>query len=458
MAVALDASLRWLAQFDHSLIKPGLDRIGRLLDVLGHPERQLSVIHLAGTNGKGSTAAMIASILQSAGYRVGLYTSPHLHHLCERMRINGEPISQERLARLVDELIGVLKVMGIETMREGQGRPPASPEQPTYFECTTAMALSCFAREPVDWAVIETGLGGRFDATNLVSPRVTVLTPIDYDHMDYLGNSLASIAWEKSGILKPGIPGVVGPQCAEVEAVIEEEARSVGAPLIRYGRDYWCEEEGEQRLTYRDRFHRRPHLSCALLGRHQLVNAATAVAAIDQLRQAGLSVEDEAVSSGLMSVRWEGRLELVNERPRLLLDGAHNPAAARALADYLRAEKQRIGGSVTLVIGVLRDKAAAEIVSTLCPVVDAWIATAPESPRALPADQLAAIIQAAGGSVIVEPDPARATQMAMARLTDRDLCCVTGSFYTIAAARHWLLTATTTRPFITPHEAVARPA
>jgi dihydrofolate synthase/folylpolyglutamate synthase len=463
---AADEPLGWLAQFDHSVIRPGLERIDRLLAALGHPQRQLAAVHLAGTNGKGSTAAMIASILQSAGYRVGLYTSPHLHRLNERMRINGRPIPTARLVELADELRGLLEQLRYKdvcdggagerneasralpakaesepatwptAMAESKRISPDDNDPPTYFECTTAMAFAYFARERVDWAVIETGLGGRFDATNLVAPRVTVLTPMDYDHMDYLGSSLESIAWEKTGILKPGIPAVVAPQSPMVQAVIDREAARLRVPVIRFGRDYWCDEEGPQRFTYRDGRRCVRHLESPLLGRHQLINSATAVAAVSAM---GVAADDGVVASGLAAVRWPGRLEVVRDTPRVLLDGAHNPAAARALAAFLSEEKARRGGRVTAVFGIMRDKAIAEVVSALRPVVDQWIATAPSTPRALPADDVAAVIHAAGGRVMTEPDPPQAVRVALSGLCDADLCCVTGSFYTVAAAREWLL-------------------
>jgi len=438
-----DESLRWLARFDHAVIQPGLERIDRILTAWDRPHERLTAVHLAGTNGKGSTAAMIAAMLRAAGCRVGLYTSPHLHALNERMRIDNQPIAATRLAELADELRALLVQLGYQDVSDGgageRSISPDSNDPPTYFECTTAIALTYFARERVDWAVIETGLGGRFDATNLVTPRLAVLTPIDYDHTDYLGHSLASIAWEKAGILKAGVPAVVAPQLPEVAPVIEREARSLGAPLHRCGREFFYDGEEGQRLTYRDRRRLLPHLACPLLGRHQLMNAAVAAAAALVLRDGGLSIGDEAISKGLASVRWEGRLEPLQERPRLLLDGAHNPAAARALAAFLAEEKRRMGGRVTVIFGIMRDKAVAEVVAALRPVVDGWIATAPVTPRALPAEQVAAAIEAACGRVAIIADPARAMAETLSTLSPSDLCCVTGSFYTVAAAREWFL-------------------
>lgn len=435
-----DEALRWLARRDHSVIRPGLERIGRILEAWDRPHARLKAVHLAGTNGKGSTAAMIAAMLQAAGYRTGLYTSPHLHALNERVRIDGRPIATERLADLADELRALLEQLGYKDVCDGgAGERSISPDYndpPTYFECTTAIALTHLAREGVDWAVIETGLGGRLDATNLVVPRVCVLTPIDYDHMDYLGNSLTSIAWAKAGILKAGVPAVVAPQRPEAAAVIEREAEALGAPLVRGGREFHYEEEAQGRLTYRDGRHTLSHLICPLLGRHQLMNAAVATAAALQLRDRGLSLEYDAIAAGLASVRWEGRLEVMQQRPLLLLDGAHNPAAARALAEFLADEKRRLGGSVTALFGIMRDKAVAEVVAALRPAVDHWIATAPPgTDRALPADQVAAAITRAGGSVTIAADPATALADLLPTLRPDDLCCVTGSFYTVAAAR-----------------------
>jgi dihydrofolate synthase/folylpolyglutamate synthase len=432
--------LQWLAQFDHSLIKPGLGRIHRLLDEFDRPHRGLSVVHVAGTNGKGSTAAMIASILRAAGCRVGLYTSPHLHAVNERMRVDGAPIPSDRLTELADELRAAMRRIGLHESGASQGSPQPVTDLPTYFECTTAIAFAYFARERVDWVVVETGLGGRFDATNVVTPRATVLTPIDYDHTDYLGASLTSIAWEKAGILKPGVPAIVALQLPEAQAVIEEEARRHAAPVIQYGRDFSVQAEsaddtGAQRFTYRDQRGTHSHLVCPLLGRHQLLNAASAIAAVSSLRNSGVEISPKAIAEGLASTRWEGRLEVLRERPCLLLDGAHNPAAARALAAFLADEKRRLGGTVTLIFGIMRDKAAAEVIAALHPVVDRWIATAPATPRALPAERVAAAIEAAGGAVTIVADPARAVAETLPMLSSPDLCCVTGSFYTVAAAR-----------------------
>jgi dihydrofolate synthase/folylpolyglutamate synthase len=436
--------LQWLAQFDHSLIKPGLGRIQRLLEVFDHPHRRWPAVHIAGTNGKGSTAAMIASMLRAAGYRVGLYTSPHLHAVNERMRVDGSPIPPDRLAELAEELRVALRRIGLRDAAGSADLPQSVTDLPTYFECTTAITFAYFAREQVDWAVIETGLGGRFDATNVVIPRVTVLTPIDYDHTDYLGHSLTSIAWEKAGIIKPGVPVVVAQQLPEAELVIDEEARRCGVSVFRWGRDFvidreTTDERGVQRFAYRDRNGILPTLPCPLLGRHQLQNAASAIAAVSELLPGGIRTTHDLVTNGLASVRWEGRLEVVRERPRLLLDGAHNPAAARALAAFLMEEKRRLGGTVTLVFGIMRDKAVAEVVTVLHPIVDRWVATEPATPRALSAAQVAAAIRAAGGVVTIVSDPALAVAQTLPTLSPNDLCCVTGSFYTVAAARESLI-------------------
>ncbi|HUJ78903.1 MAG TPA: folylpolyglutamate synthase/dihydrofolate synthase family protein [Nitrospiria bacterium] len=438
--------LQWLARFDHSLIKPGLGRVLRLLEAFGHPHRRWPSVHVAGTNGKGSTAAMIAAMLQAAGYRVGLYTSPHLHTVNERMRVNGAPIPADRLAGLAEELRAALRRLGLRDVGPSPATPHPVTDLPTYFECTTAIAFAYFTRERVDWAVVETGLGGRFDATNVVMSRVSVLTPIDYDHTDYLGPSLASIAWEKAGIIKAGVPVVMAPQEPEVRSVLDEEARLQSAPVIRHGRDFSVEpavqlDGGPQRFTYRDREWTLPDLACPLLGRHQLLNASSAIAAVAALRREGVPMTPETVSRGLASVRWEGRLEVMKERPRLILDGAHNPAAARALAAYLSEEKRRLGGSVTLIFGIMRDKAVVEVVAALRPVVDRWVAVSPETPRALSPERVAAVIEAAGGSVTMASDPGRAVSATLSTLSPDDLCCVTGSFYTVAAARESLLCA-----------------
>jgi len=348
--------------------KLGLDRIGLLLGRLGNPHRDRRFIHVAGTNGKGSVCAMIESALRAAGVHTGLFTSPHLVEPVERIRVGGLPVDAGRFSRAFDVVHAAAESL------LGEGRLDCHP---TYFETVTAMALVVFRDLAVSTAVLEVGLGGRLDATNVVSPVVSVITPIDFDHEAFLGKSLESIALEKGGILKPGIPAVLARQRPEVEALLERRAAEVGAPLVPV-RDWRAEQievspRGSRFLAVGPR---RLNIECPLAGEHQVDNALTALAVLDVL---GISVT--AIESGLRQVRWPGRLECVSERPDVILDGAHNPAGARSLADYIR--RFYGGRRVWLIYGTMRDKAVTEIAGILFPLAERLILAAPDHPRAV---------------------------------------------------------------------------
>jgi len=342
-------------------MRPGLERIEALLDAIGRPEQTFTIAQVGGTNGKGSISAMLAAILQAAGHRVGLYTSPHLCHYRERIRVDGRPISE---ADFVD---------GVEALGTLIARLDV-----TVFEAGTALALDHFCRERVDVAVLEVGLGGRLDATTVGRPRVAVIGPIDYDHQHELGDTLALIATEKAAIIRSGV-AVSARQDPEAALVIARRAAEVGVPLLREGRELRVAPLGftleAQRLDLHGPGWRMSDVACGLLGVYQPSNALLAAAAAREL-----GADEPAIRDGLRGARWPGRFQIFRRDPLVVLDGAHNPAGARALAASLRAYFP--GRSVTFVVGVLADKDAAGILAALRPLAARFVLTAPANPRA----------------------------------------------------------------------------
>ena len=393
-------------------IKLGLDTITELLVGLGHPERRFPSLHIGGTNGKGSTAAIAASILQAAGYRVGLYTSPHLVDFCERIQVGGAPIPEDCVAELTERL---------RAAAEGA-------IDPTFFEFTTAMAFQHFADAGVDVAVVEVGLGGRFDATNVLTPVTSAITNVALDHQEYLGRTIAAIACEKAGIIKSGVPVVVGRMDGEAAQVIARVADERGAPLRRLGREFWVEEDASARFRYVSREQAWDALDCPLDGRHQLDNAACALALLEVASERGVPVTEPAVREGLRQVRWEGRLETVERRPWLVLDGAHNPAAASVVASYVSEFRREHGGSrVIAVMGMMRDKEREEFFARLLPQTDEVIVTQARVPRAAAPHELSASAAACGRTAEVIADPHDALALARRMAAPDDLILVTGS-------------------------------
>lgn len=391
--------------------KLGLERMALVAGAMRNPERKFRVVHVAGTNGKGSTAAMIAAGLRAAGNRVGLYTSPHLVEPTERMAIDGVAVTAEVFAEAFAQVHRVAERM----MEAG-----TLDAHPTYFETVTLMAFWWFAKEAVDWAVVEVGLGGRLDATNIVEPQLCVITPVDYDHEAWLGKSLDAIAFEKAGILKAGVPAVLGPQPAVAREVIQLRAQTVFAPVLESAAWPVTELEIDARGS---RFVTAGlEIVCPLAGEHQVDNARTAAAALH-----ALNVTPEEIRAGIAGTRWPGRLERVSEAPEIWLDGAHNPSGARALAAYI--ERFHRGRRIGLIYGAMRDKSVEEIVGLLFPLADEVIVAPPKQTRALRAE---AILE-------MEPHPnARAATDVGAALTMERTCDVlflTGSLYLVGEAR-----------------------
>ena len=364
-------SVRYLYSLGNELktIKFGLETITTLMGGLKNPERACRFVHVAGTNGKGSTCAMIESALRAAGVRSGLYTSPHLAEPTERIRINGDPVTAQQFAAAFEV---------VHQAAEGLLQSGAIEYHPTYFETVTAMAFVLFAREGVETAVLEVGMGGRLDATNIVRPVLSVITPIDFDHEAFLGRSIEAIAAEKAGILKQGIPAVIAPQRPEAEATLRERAAAVASPISNVGdwRAADCRIDARgSRFTANKEGEDPVRVTCPLAGEHQVGNALTAVASLRIL-----GVDTSAIERGIAATRWPGRLELVSTSPEIILDGAHNPSGARALVSYM--ERFYVDRKICLVYGAMRDKSVVEMTGVLFPSADIIIATAPAQDRA----------------------------------------------------------------------------
>jgi len=434
-----EAAVRYLLSLGRELAAPtqaaaakfDLENILVLAERLGHPERAYPSTHIAGTNGKGSAAAFLESILRHAGLRTGLNTSPHLEKINERMRINGQEISDEPFAEtlthihaLIEELLAASKLRA----------------HPTYFECVTAMAFEHFARERVNFGVFEVGLGGRLDATNILSPLVTIITRIDFDHESFLGHSLREIAAEKAGILKTGVPVVLAEQRPEAREVIVARATELGCPVVEPAELFQVNQESMEDGCVRARvfdansgttFEIAPNLP----GRFQLQNALNAVATARLLHNRGFQITDEAIMRGIAETVWPGRLEKLQSDPAVYLDGAHNPGAARELAHFL--EQNFAGRKVWLVYAALRDKAVDEVAGLLFPHAAEVIFTAPRISRAVSAPQLAEIAGHHAARFSVIPDAQRAFERALAQAAPEDAIFITGSLYLVGQLRHY---------------------
>lgn len=418
-----------------------LDRMRELLARLDNPQNGLPIVHVAGTKGKGSTSAMIAAALSAGGFSTGLYTSPHLERLEERFAIDGTACGAEELIELIETLRPIVAELDRQARLAGEAGP-------TYFELTTAIGLLHFARRRVDAAVLEVGLGGRLDSTNVCWPCVSVITSISFDHMQQLGNTLEAIAREKAGIVKHGVPVISGVTAEGPRREIEQVCRTTAAPLVQLGRDFdfayhpaaaveqgpaWPSIDFVSRTQGSERY--RPGVKLGLLGPHQGANAAVALAALDQLTLQGWSICDDAVRRGLAEVRWPARIEVVARRPTVILDAAHNVASVWALVRTLQESfnaRRRI-----LVFATTQDKQVSEMLRLLLPHFDRVILTRYQNnPRGVSPDVLAHCAREFGDlPVEVCRDPGGAWQAARALASDEDLICVTGSFFIAAEMR-----------------------
>jgi dihydrofolate synthase/folylpolyglutamate synthase len=433
------AAVRYLLSLGRELAAPtqaaaakfDLENITILAERLGRPDRAYPSAHIAGTNGKGSTAAFLESILRRSGFRTGLNTSPHLEKINERIRVNGEEIGDQAFA----EAFTRIQALNEELLAAGKLRA-----HPTYFECVTAMAFECFARERVDFGVFEVGLGGRLDATNILTPFVSVITRVDFDHESFLGHSLAEIAMEKAGILKPGVPLILAEQRPEALEVIRARATELGCPVIEARAAFRIEKEWTENLCSRASVTENAsgwsfELSPQLPGKFQIQNSLNAVAAARYLQNRGYRISDHAITQGIAEAVWPGRLEKLQSDPDVYLDGAHNPSAARELAAFL--EQDLAGRKIWLVFGALRDKAVDEMAGVLFPLAAEVIFTQPRTTRAISVNRLAEITSHNAAHFTVVPEPEAALEQALHRAAPQDAIVVAGSLYLIGQLRHY---------------------
>jgi dihydrofolate synthase/folylpolyglutamate synthase len=410
-------TVRFLYSLGHELkaVKWDLARESELLSELGDPHRRCRYIHVAGTNGKGSTCAMLDSSLRAEGYRTGLYTSPHLVDPRERIQMDGRTITEGEW------------VSAFEAVHAASERLLANDlvdAHPSFFETVTAMAFLAFAKSGVEMVVLETGLGGRLDATNVVDPEVAVITPIDFDHEAFLGSSIESIAAEKAGILKPNRPAVFAEQRAEALKILETRALDLDIP-VRHSSAWRIEDLRMEKFGSRFTLASDEEIGieCPLAGAHQVENARTAVAALSLF-----GVSAAAIREGIRTARWPGRLERIRRNPDVILDGAHNPAGARALAAYIR--EFFADEPVRIIYGAMRDKAVEEVTETLFPLAEEVILTAPDQPRAVSPESLAPMLE--HPAIRIAGDVREALRMAGERPMTT---FVTGSLFLVGEAR-----------------------
>jgi dihydrofolate synthase / folylpolyglutamate synthase len=397
----------------------GLAKIEGILEAIGSPHQALQAIHIGGTNGKGSTAAMMASILEKEGYRVGLYTSPHLIRFTERIKVNGREIEEREVASLTGWMREKIEAAGIA--------PPF-----TFFDFTTAMALSYFAEKVVDIAILEVGLGGRLDSTNVIDPLLSIVTNIGRDHEEVLGKGILKVAVEKAGIIKKGRPFITAATQPRVLRLLSEVCREKKAPFYRVGKEFRYLRAGGGSFDYEGPNRKLWNVRLNLAGPHQIVNATTALGAMEILEDLGYRVSSKAMMEGLSSVAWPGRLEMVRTSPRVIVDGAHNPAGARALKEAL--ERDFDYRRLILLAGIMKDKEFKSILHTLSPLADHVILTRPHLARAAsPAVLMGALGEDRRKAEVIE-DFDEAISRGLSMTEEEDLFCITGSLYTVGEA------------------------
>ena len=418
--------LSYLYSLQQFGIKLGLSNIKELCAILDNPQDKIKTVHIGGTNGKGSTAAIISTILQKAGYRTGLYTSPHLTDFTERIRINNVPISEERSSALIMHIR--------ESIRDKEIAP-------TFFEFTTALALLYFAEEFVDIAIMEVGMGGRLDATNIIVPLLSVITNIEYDHTEYLGKSLEEIAGEKCGIIKQCVPLISSERRPGIFSVIEEMAKGAGSQTYLYGRDFVSEPveigRNQSKFFYSGRNYKRLFLETALLGRHQMFNMGIALYAAELLSEMGFDLTEQDLRAGVRDVAWPGRLETLDSLPRFLLDGAHNHAASVVLREFIEdvVKSDRHINKIVLIFGALKDKDVSSILQELIPCVADIILTKPDTERGMPVEVLQEVVEKSGRNSYAVRTLSEAISIANNITSASDIILITGSLYLVGEAR-----------------------
>ena len=429
-------TLRYLYNLEKFGIVFGLENITWILNLIDNPHKALKAVHIGGTNGKGSVASMLSYILKEGGYCVGKYTSPHLMSFTERITINEEEITEEEIVELT------------AFIREKIEREDSSRFF-TFFDFTTALAFEYFYRKNIDIALIEVGLGGRLDSTNVVEPLAGIITNVGLDHTEYLGNNITDIALEKAGIIKDGVPVITGTE-GIAGMVVKEVAEHHNSPVYELGRDFSCKKKKEQVMAYQGLSRHFEDIFINLQGDHQFINAAMALCTAEVISPLGFHVSDESIYRGMSRVRWHGRLETVREKPTIILDGAHNPGGMRVLSEFFKThhtEKKKI-----LVFGVMKDKEYKKMLEEIIPLMDLIIITKPDMERALSPDVLKTLIQAGelsklskGTASTTQPlnhstvfytqDVKSALEKAKDAAGDNDLILITGSLYTIGEAK-----------------------
>src|SRR5579862_1422388 len=435
-----EAAVRYLLSLGRELAAPtqasaakfDLENITALAERLGRPDRAYPSAHIAGTNGKGSTAAFLEAILRDAGFRTGLNTSPHLERINERIRVGCDEISDEAFADILSRVHAITE----ELLAAGKLRA-----HPTYFECMTAMAFEYFAQQRVEFGVFEVGLGGRLDSTNILTPVVSIITRIDFDHENFLGHSLREIAGEKAGIIKPSVPVVVAEQRPEAGEVIQNRAKELLSPVIDTTEAFRIGNQSMENGRFRAQVTEvasgwSMDLAPSLPGRFQLQNALNAVAAARLLQQRGFRISDDSIARGIATTVWPGRIEKIQSRPDVYLDGAHNPSAARELAHFI--EESLTGKKIFLLYGALRDKAVDEVAGLLFPLAAEVILTAPATSRAISAAQLEEIAAHYASESTTVADAGEAIDYALSKALPDDVIFITGSLYLVGQLRHYL--------------------
>ncbi|MBU0994775.1 MAG: bifunctional folylpolyglutamate synthase/dihydrofolate synthase [Proteobacteria bacterium] len=395
----------------------GLETICAILEKLGNPHNSFKSIHIAGTNGKGSVASALSSILAASGYRVGLYTSPHLIHFNERICIDNQPISNDEV---VDAYIAVDKW--------NNGKRKA-----TFFELATAMAFYEFARKNVEWAVIETGMGGRLDATNIITPEISVITNISIEHKMYLGNTISKIAGEKGGIIKKGRPVVTGVRQRDAIQTLDTISENKHAPIFRLGKDFKTRKNRNHTFTYFGMNETLKNMETGLLGNYQIDNAGLTIAVCELLNQSGTLLPSEKIREGLKKNCWPGRLETISDAPLVFVDGAHNLSAIRNLKRFLSENTD--SEKLTLIIGILDDKPYVQMLNILLPACNRVIITKPDSERSTEPEILFNTAKTISENVTIKNSVKEALEYALETTRPDEAICIAGSLYLVGEAK-----------------------
>lgn len=431
--MGFEETVQYLYDLQKFGTKLGLENTQELLELLGRPHKKPGFLHVTGTNGKGSVSAMAASVLREAGFRTGLYTSPHLVSFVERIQVDGKPVTEGDIVALADRLKAL-----IERQKPGL--------KPTFFEFTTAMAFDWFASAGAEFVVLETGMGGRLDSTNVVTPECSVITNVELEHREYLGETLKEIAFEKAGIIKPGVPLVTSEKKAEALDIILGACRENGSAAYVSGRDFGFKNKGAvwvggsivQMMDYQGPSLSLEGLEVPLAGPHQLENAAAAACALELVSGRFGNADERAIREGLKKTVWGGRLEIVSESPLLVLDGAHNAASVDRLAESIGAQFAGRYRNLTVVMGILSDKDSGFMIQRLAPLSDVLVLTQAGYERAAPTETLSAIARQHGIEPVVRKNVREAIEWALHEASAEDMVLVTGSLYVIGEAKSWL--------------------